>query len=231
MVISYSISHWHYTRSDHLFIIDFLKSCLVGASPPSIIRSAARRLNSRIPAAAYDYCDIFEHLVLEHKSIERLGKAHESRSVAQMSKENINKINIESKQYMAHMEKKCRKIKSGKISFSPYSILWIKRRQTYRTLMGYHAENNINKGYLKRVARRVGIRTPMQLSIQEIRKRLKVCRDKCKYYKSFGRRYRKQHLNNCLNRARKNNNEESEKKIMEIIQREKDRSFWGRLNY
>ena len=88
--------------------------------------------------------------------------------------------------------------------------------------MGYHAGNKINKGNLKQAARRVRIHTLMQLSIQEIRKRLKVCRDKCKYYKKFGRRYRKQHLNNCLNRARKNNNEEYEKKIMAIIQREKD---------
>ena len=54
-----------YGVGDHrLFIIDFMKSCLAGASPPSIVRSAARRLNSRIPAAAEDYSDIFEHLVL-----------------------------------------------------------------------------------------------------------------------------------------------------------------------
>ena len=95
--------------------------------------------------------------------------------------------------------------------------------------MGYHAGNNINKVNLKRAARQVGIRTTMQLSIQEIRKSLKVCREKCKYYKKFGSRYRKQHLNNCLNRAKKDYHEESEKKILAIIQREKDRSFWGRL--
>ena len=131
---------------------------------------------------------------------------------------------------MVHAERKCRKIKSCKIPFSPDSILWIKLWQTYRTLMGYHAENDINKGNLKRAARRVGIRTSMQLSIQEIHKRLKVCKEKCKYYKQFGRRYINQYLNNCLNRARKNNNKESEKKILALIQREKDISFWGRLN-
>ena len=59
-----------YGVGDHrLFIIDFLKSCLVGASLPSIVRLAARRLYSRIPAAAEDYSDRFEHLVLEHKLI------------------------------------------------------------------------------------------------------------------------------------------------------------------
>ena len=132
---------------------------------------------------------------------------------------------------MAHAEKKCRKIKSGKIPFSPEYTLWIKRRKTYRTLMGYHARNKVNKGNLKQAARIVVIITPMQLSIQEICKRLKVCREKCKYYKCFWRRYRKQQLNNCLNRAKKNNNEDSEKKVLAIIQQEEDRSFWGRLNY
>ena len=70
-----------------LFIINFMKSCLVGASPPSIVRSAARRLNLRIPAAAEDYSDRFEHLVPEHKLIERLGKAHELSSVAKILKQ------------------------------------------------------------------------------------------------------------------------------------------------
>ena len=73
-------------RDHRLFIIDFLKSFLVGGSPPSIFRSAARRLNLRIPAVAEDYSDRFEHLALEHKLIERLGKAHESRFVAQIVK-------------------------------------------------------------------------------------------------------------------------------------------------
>ena len=84
--------------------------------------------------------------MLEHNLIERLGKAHESRYVAQIVRENINKIDTESKQYMAHVEKKCRNIKSGKILFSPESTLWIKRRKTYRTFMGYHAGNKVNKG-------------------------------------------------------------------------------------
>ena len=132
-----------------LFIIDSLKSCLVGACPPSIIRLATRRLNLRIPAAADDYSDRIKHLVLEHELIERLGKAHESSSVAKIKKENINKINTEIKQYMAHAEKKCRNIKSVQIPFSPESTLWIKRRQTYRTLMGYHARKKMNKGNLK----------------------------------------------------------------------------------
>ena len=80
---------------------------MVGAIPPSIVRLEARRLNSRITAAEEDYSDIFEHLFLEHKLIERLRKAHDSSSVAKIVKENINKTDVEIKQYMAHAEKKC----------------------------------------------------------------------------------------------------------------------------
>ena len=97
--------------------------------------------------------------------------------------------------------------------------------------MVYCAGNKVNKRNLKQSARRVVICTPMHLSIQEIRKRLKVCREKCKYYKKFGRGYRKQHLNNCLNRAKKHHNEDAEKKILVTIQQEKNKSFWCRLNF
>ena len=65
-----------------LFIIEFLKCCLVGTSTPSIFRLAARILNSRITEVAEDYSDKFEHLVIEHKLNERLVKAHESSAVA-----------------------------------------------------------------------------------------------------------------------------------------------------
>ena len=67
-------------------------------------------------------------------------------------------------------------------------------------------QKKLNKGKLKRESQWVVIRTPMKLSIQEIRKNLKVCREKFKYYKCFGRRYRKQHLNKWVNQSKKHHN-------------------------
>ena len=69
-----------------LFIIEFLKYCLVGACPPRIFRATARRLNSRILRAAEKYSENFEHLVIEHRLNQRFGEAQESSSVAQMVK-------------------------------------------------------------------------------------------------------------------------------------------------
>ena len=51
---------------------------------------------------------------------------------------------------------------------------------------GLPFRKKVKKGNLKQAARRVVIHTPMQLSIQDIHKRLKVCREKCKYYKNLG---------------------------------------------
>ena len=119
---------------------------------------------------------IFEHMVIEHRLIQCLGEAHESSYVAQILKETINNIDTKSKNYMAQAESKCRNIKSGKIPFSPESTLWIKRQKTYSSLMAYNAGNKVNKGNLKRSARKIRIRITMQLSIQEISKWLKVCK-------------------------------------------------------
>jgi hypothetical protein len=58
-----------------------------------------------------------------------------------------------------------------------------------------------------------------------------VCIKKCDYFRKNGQKYRKKHLNDCLIRARDKDNWEKEHKILAIIQREKDCSFWRRLNY
>ena len=41
-----------------LFVLDFLTSYLVGQMPPQIIRSGARRLNTKIPSAKDNYTNV-----------------------------------------------------------------------------------------------------------------------------------------------------------------------------
>ena len=181
-----------YGVGDHcLFVIDFLTSSLVGQSPPRIIRSQARRLNTHIPQAADKYVNNFQANVLHHKIIQRLGAAHKSSTIKAVVKERVDAIDEETKHYMANAEKKCRRIKSGRIPFSPESSVWIQRRQVYCSILRYHGGLIRNRGNLKRAARRCGIKRPLQLSLRELRDHLKVCREKCKYYQRHGKRYRK----------------------------------------
>ncbi len=61
--------------------------------------------------------------------------------------------------------------------------------------------------------------------------RLKVSIEWCDYFRKNGRQYCKKHLADCLARARDREDSEREREILAIIQQERDRSFWRRLNY
>ena len=71
----------------------------------------------------------------------------------------------------------------------------------------------------------------MSLSIEEILLRLKACVDQCDHFRKNGKYYRRKHLYRRLEAAKEKEDEEAERQILAIIQREKDKSFWRRLNY
>ena len=121
---------------DHrLFVIDFLTSSLVGTTPPRIVRAAARRLNTNIEPAAEKYTDDIDKLTIRHRVIGRVGRAHETSKTKQELKSKLDKIHVETKQYMKGAKKRCRRIKSGRIPFLPELSRWIRRGQVYRLLL------------------------------------------------------------------------------------------------
>ena len=219
-----------YGIGDHrLFVVDFLVSTLIGTAPIRAKRPKARRLNTKMPAGVDKYNDRLRSNIIQHKIIERVGAAHDN--VRGLSKarvdEELDKIDQERKDYMLNAEKKCRRIKSGRIPYSPESSIWIRRSQVYRSLLRYHAGKIRNRGNLKRAARRCKIVNLFGLSLQEIRLRLRVCKEKCKYFRRHGKKYRSKHLHERLKKAQDRADDEAEKRILAIIQREKDRSFWN----
>ena len=134
-------------------------------------------------------------------------------------------------QFMKHAEKKCRRLKSGRISFSPESVIWIKREQIYKSLLEYQFGRNKNRGNLKRAARKQGIKSPFQISVAELRARLEVCGERNNYFREHGHRYRKQHLLKRVEVAKQEGRDKAAIKILAIIQREHDKSFWQKINY
>ena len=98
-------------------------------------------------------------------------------------------------------------------------------------MLRYHAGKIRNRGNLKRAARFCGIARPLSLSLIEKRARLKLCKDKCNYFKNHGHRHRRKHLYTRLEMARRRRNEETERRIVEIIAKEKQRAHWRRLNF
>ena len=142
-----------YGVGDHrLFVVDFLTSSLVGSAPPRIVRSGAMRLNTNIEYAADNYTEDVQEKVLQHRVIERIGQAHKESDDKEEVKRKLDKIDVETRQYFRGAEKRCRRIKSGRIPFSPESSKWIRRAQVYRSILRFHAGKIKNKGNLKRSA-------------------------------------------------------------------------------
>jgi hypothetical protein len=132
---------------------------------------------------------------------------------------------------MRHAEKVCRKIKNCRIPYSPEAAIWIWRAQVYYLIILWHKGKIRNKGNLKRAARRCNIHNPLGMSLAEVLLRVEECKRECKFYQENGRRFRNKHLAEHLRLAQERSDEEAFRKIGDIINRERQRSFWRRLNY
>jgi hypothetical protein len=221
-----------YGIGDHrMFVIDFATQDLVGIHPPKVVRPTSRRLNTKLPGVADRYTKTLEGLILRHRMIERTGEAHLQYNSKRTFTKKLNSLDQELGDYMKHAEKKCRKIKSGRIPFSPEAALWIRRTQVYRSLLKFHAGRIRNRANLKRAAIRCGIDNPLSLSIRDLYLRLKTCVSQCEYFRQNGKYHRRKHLYSRLSAAQEREDEEAATQILSIIQREKERCFWRRINY
>ncbi len=177
------------------------------------------------------YAENLEKNLRRHRLIEKLEKAHTSSRNKEEAQLMIGIVDDSSMQFMKHAEKKCRRLKSGRICFSPESVIWIKREQIYKSLVAYHLGRNKNRGNLKRAARKQGIQNPLEIPMAELKTRLEICKERNNYFRENGPRYRKKHLLKRAEIAREEGRDEAAKKILSIIQREHDKSFWRKINY
>jgi hypothetical protein len=118
-----------------LFVIDMLTVSIVGLQPQRIVGPKARRPNSKIPGTALAYRERLKSLLLKHRIIEQLGRAHKESFGNVEVEVRIDVINQEGGQYMMSAKKKCWKIKLGWISFSPDAVVWIRRCQSYCSIL------------------------------------------------------------------------------------------------
>jgi hypothetical protein len=99
----------------------------------------------------------------------------------------LNKLDKEGEEYMKHAEKKCQKLKRGRIPFSPKASLWIRQSQVYRSLLRWHTGKIRNCGNLQCTSRQCQIKAPFQLSVEDIKLRLWICKEKCEYFQKHGK--------------------------------------------
>jgi hypothetical protein len=143
----------------------------------------------------------------------------------------LSKLDEEGEAYKKQAKKQCCRLKSGCIPFSPEALSWIRHCQVYQSLLQWHTRKIQNMGNLKCMAHQSQINAPFQLSVDDIKLCLKICKEKCDFFCKHGKQHRRQHLNQCLKAAQEQEDKVAEHQILAIIQREKDKAFWRRLNF
>ncbi len=180
-----------YRVGDHcLFVVDFVTASLVGTGcSQQIVRPTLCHLKTRIAGCALQYIKALQRNILRHRLLERMvAVATSDQPKAQIAKA-LNKLDKEGEAYMKHAEKKCCRLKSGCISFSPEASLWIQQSQVHRLLLRLHAGKICNRRNLRRTARRCQINAPFQLTVNDIKLRLHICKEKCDYFWKHGKRH------------------------------------------
>jgi hypothetical protein len=176
-----------YGIGDHrLFTIDLHTASLVGPGPLRERRAASRQLNTRLPHVVKKYTENLEENLRRHRLIEKLGEAHPGSTDREGVWSKVGKVDESSMQFMRHAKKKCRRLKSGCISFSPESVIWIKKEQIYKSLVEYQLGRNKNRGNLKRAARKQGIKEPFQITMAKLKTRMDVCVERNNYFREHG---------------------------------------------
>jgi hypothetical protein len=139
---------------DHqLFVIDFATTTLVGSGATKVVRPALRKLNIKINGCADRYNKSLCQNILRHQLLERMVAAALSGAPKEEMAQTLNKLDQEGEAYMKHAEKQCRRLKPGRIPFSPEASLWIRQCQVYRSLLRWHNGKLRNYGNLCRTAR------------------------------------------------------------------------------
>lgn len=82
-------------------------------------------MNSKIPSCLRNYNKKLEKLLEQHKLTEKMLETCLTKGDGNIQ-ERMNRIDELARDCMIHAEKKCRKLKSGNIPFSPEaSLIWI----------------------------------------------------------------------------------------------------------
>ncbi len=132
-----------------LFVIDMQAASLIGEEPLKVQRFTSRQLNTKVSSGATrNYLAPLEANLAQHRLIQRMGELHETCCSKKMLRWGVNKLDWESMALMTNAEKRCRKIKSGRIPFSPEAALWIRRTQVFRSILPYHKGRIKNQGNL-----------------------------------------------------------------------------------
>ncbi len=190
---------------NQMFVVDFQKESLIGKASYCIKCFTSCCLTTMVSSrATQQYLSRLEEKLARHCLIECPGQLHTTHRSKKAFWWGLNKIGRQIKDLMINAKKKYRMIKSGRIPFLPEAAFWVCCMQVYQFLLWYHNGLIRNQGNLKRMAHCCGIPNCLSILIEEILLHLKVCLEKCDFYKN-GKQYCCKHLHQCLKNTQESN--------------------------
>ena len=217
---------------DHrLHIFDFSAQSLLGLDTPTMKKPTSRNLRCSVVRTRINYNKVLMQLTNRHRMYKKMNTLSESLDVLSPSEFQIlfNKWDKEMTELMMCAEKKCKKFKNSYIPYSPVIGLWTHRLNTYRWIVRYKRGHDCNISNLRRTCRRNDISSPLIMSLEEALTQEEACKKKLEDYRKSAPELRVKHLQERLSAAKKRNDEDSEKAIIQILRREHDRKKYRRL--
>ena len=132
-----------------------------------------------------------------------------------------------------HAEKKCRKFKTPAAEFSPTIQHWYDRIHAYMDLLKLKqgTQKYMNKGNVRRNARRRNIKNPANLTVEEIQDALRYCRIRASDLRRQAKSLRKADLRNCLIAAQEKRDKERARAVKQKMDREENIKMWTNIKY
>jgi hypothetical protein len=125
-------NHW-------MFIVDFQAANLVREAPFRVKRFSSQHLNTKVSSGTTKkYLTRLEESLSRHQLIKKLGNLHLRYKKKKHFQRELIKLDLQSQDLMLNAERKCCRIKLGRIPFSSESALWIQCSQVYQSLLRYH---------------------------------------------------------------------------------------------
>ena len=123
---------------DHrVFIMDIDLSSMIGEDFPKLIRLPGRKLQSKKHAARKAYNKYLRRCIKQHRLIEKYEAL--TKNCQQMSEHEkqaaVDKLDRLKKEFMLGSEKRCRKIRRGKIPCSPKVSMWLERKRVFEWIL------------------------------------------------------------------------------------------------
>jgi len=206
---------------------------LLGEDPFTIHRNTARRLVCDQPAVVERYNQLLNRQLENQRTIKNFQHFEERYNAGlinnNMAIQMLNKIDESITNSIKYAEKKCRKLKSGMVPFTPQINRAGKEINVWNNVIRKKSGCNISSTYIKRIAKKSGINMPMKLRIEDCIKERQLATKKYKRLKRNAKQSRIQFIKELAIQQSAKGNESTSNAILRINRNEELRESYKRI--